>query len=131
VEDGIRNHESRIVPLRDCDEFLGGDHSILRELLHPDKADLSIRYSLAHARVGPGTKTRPHRLRNAEVYYILTGRGRMHIGADVSEVSADCAVYIPPGATQYIENIGPADLVFLCIVDPAWRAQDEEVLEGD
>ncbi len=131
MDDGTKNRESRIIHLLDCGEFLGGDHSILRELLHPDKADLSIRYSLAHARVRPGTATRPHRLRTAEVYYILTGQGRMHIGAEVSEVSADCAVYIPPGATQCIENIGPADLVFLCIVDPAWRPEDEEVLEGD
>ena len=50
---------------------------------------------------------------------------------EISEVNADCAIYIPPGATQYIENVGAGDLVFLCIVDPAWRPQDEEVLEDD
>ena len=42
--------------LKDCDEFVGGDDSILRELLHPDKADVNIRYSLAHATVRPGEK---------------------------------------------------------------------------
>jgi mannose-6-phosphate isomerase-like protein (cupin superfamily) len=114
--------------LRDCDEFIAGDGSILRELLHPAKGEIDIRYSLAHATVKPGEKTRPHRLKTTEVYYIIEGRGRMHIDDEVCEVSAGCAVYIPPGATQCIENIGPADLVFLCIVDPAWRAQDEDVL---
>ncbi|MBM4029718.1 MAG: cupin domain-containing protein [Planctomycetes bacterium] len=113
--------------LSDCGEFVAGDDSILRELLHPDKADLAIRYSLAHATVRPGEKTKPHRLRTSEVYYILAGRGRMHIDDQVSDVGADCAIYIPPGSTQCIENPGPADLAFLCIVDPAWRAQDEEV----
>jgi mannose-6-phosphate isomerase-like protein (cupin superfamily) len=128
VERESKRQKARIIHLRDCDEFIAGDNSILRELLHPDKAALRIRYSLAHATVQVGERTRPHRLRTAEVYYILTGCGRMHIDDEVSEVSANCAVYIPPGATQYIENIGSTDLIFLCIVDPAWRAQDEEVL---
>jgi mannose-6-phosphate isomerase-like protein (cupin superfamily) len=117
--------------LTDCPEFVGGDDSLLRELLHPDKSDLAMRYSLAHATVKPGERTRPHRLRTAEVYYILKGRGRMHIDKETSEVGTDCAVYIPPGSTQCIENLGTTSLVFLCIVDPAWRARDEEILEDD
>jgi mannose-6-phosphate isomerase-like protein (cupin superfamily) len=116
--------------LEDCDRFIGGDDSILRELLHPDKADVAIRYSLAHATIKPGARTKWHRLRAAEVYYILAGRGRMHIDGEVSEVSDAQAVYIPPGSTQHIENIGTVNLVFLCIVDPAWRREDEEVVEG-
>jgi len=114
--------------LSDCEEFIAGDDSILRELLHPDKADLAIRYSLAHAIVKPGQTTTPHRLKTTEVYYILEGRGRMHIDAEVNDVGPGCAIYIPPHATQYIENPGGDDLVFLCIVDPAWRAADEEIL---
>jgi mannose-6-phosphate isomerase-like protein (cupin superfamily) len=128
MENKIKKQKSKIIPLKDCDEFLGGDDSILRELLHPDKAPVDLRYSLAHATVKRGEKTKPHRLRTTEVYYILRGRGRMHIGAEVTKVSAACAVYIPPGSTQFIENIGTADLVFLCIVDPAWRAEDEEIM---
>jgi len=114
--------------LSECEEFTAGDGSLLRELLHPDKSDVAIRYSLAHAKVGSGERTKPHRLMTAEVYYILSGRGRMHIDAESHDVDAGCAVYIPPGAAQYIENTGRNDLVFLCIVDPAWRQEDEEVL---
>ncbi len=117
--------------LQDCEEFIAGDHSILRELLHPDKADLAIRYSLAHATVKPGQKTTPHRLRTAEVYYILQGHGRMHIGEEIADATPGCAIYIPPHATQYIENPGAADLVFLCVVDPAWRVEDEEILPSE
>jgi mannose-6-phosphate isomerase-like protein (cupin superfamily) len=113
--------------LSDCEEFVAGDRSILREILHPEKADLAIRYSLAHATVRPDESTLPHRLRTAEVYYILQGRGRMHIDGQVAEVTADCTIYIPPHATQHIENTGPGDLVFLCIVDPAWRREDEDI----
>jgi mannose-6-phosphate isomerase-like protein (cupin superfamily) len=115
--------------LWECEEFAAADGSILRELLHPDKADTAIRYSLAHAHVPPGETTKPHRLATAEVYYIIAGAGRMSIDAESAPVGPGCAVYIPPGATQCIQNFGEEDLVFLCIVDPAWRAQDEEVLE--
>lgn len=117
-----------IKDLDSCEQFLAGDATHLRELLHPDKADLEIRYSLAHALVPPGRTSIRHRLRTSEVYYILKGEGRMHINEQTAAVGPGQAVYIPPQAIQYIENTGPADLEFLCIVDPAWRQQDEEVL---
>ena len=114
--------------LRDCEPFTAGDRSLLRELLHPDKADVQIRYSLAHATVAPGERTQAHRLGTAEVYYILSGRARMHIDAESAGVDAGCAIYIPPGSAQFIENMGTDALVFLCVVDPAWRHEDEEVI---
>ena len=109
--------------------FTAGDSSFLKELLHPDKETLDIGYSLAQAVVRPGEKTRPHRLESSEVYYVLEGRGLMHIDAEKAEVEAGQAVYIPPLAVQFIENTGPGDLAFLCIVDPAWRAGDEVILK--
>jgi len=116
--------------LKDCQEFIAGDDSILRELLHPAKADLQIRYSLAHAVVRAGQKTKPHKLKSSEVYYITAGQGLMHIDDESSEVGLECAIYIPPNSVQYIENTGNSDLKFLCIVDPAWREDEEEVLGG-
>ncbi len=115
--------------LGDCEEFMAGDGSILRELLHPDKADLVLRYSLAHAKVPPGATTKPHRLAASEVYYIVAGTGQMTIDEESAPLGPGCAVYIPPGTVQYIRNTGAEDLVFLCIVDPAWRHQNEEVFE--
>jgi mannose-6-phosphate isomerase-like protein (cupin superfamily) len=117
-----------IKDLRHCQQFIAGDHTVLRELLHPDKEDLSLRYSLAHAIVRPGQSSRPHSLRSSEVYYILEGEGLMHIGEEAAPVRPGQAVYIPPNAVQWIENTGEGDLVFLCIVDPAWRPEDEQVL---
>jgi mannose-6-phosphate isomerase-like protein (cupin superfamily) len=116
--------------VNDCEEVIAGDDSILRELLHPEKTDLQIRYSLAHAKIPAGDTTRPHRLKNSEVYYIVAGHGLMHIDKESFEVGPECAVYIPPGAGQYIENISDSDLIFLCIVDPAWRKEDEEVFDN-
>jgi mannose-6-phosphate isomerase-like protein (cupin superfamily) len=111
--------------LKDCPEFISGDGCALRELLHAEKGGFAFRYSLAHAVVKPGQTTTRHVLKTSEVYYILEGRGRMHIDRESREVTAGDAIDIPPHAAQYISNIGASDLVFLCIVDPAWRKEDE------
>jgi mannose-6-phosphate isomerase-like protein (cupin superfamily) len=113
---------------KDCEEFMSAGEAILKELLHPDKADLKIGYSLAHAVVRPGKTTLPHRLKTSEVYYIMEGKGIMYIDEENSNVGSGMAIYIPPGAKQNIHNPGDRDLIFLCMVDPAWREEDEEVL---
>ena len=117
-----------IKDLRDCEDIIAADNSILRELLHPDKANLKLRYSLAHAIVKPGNTSLAHKLKTSEVYYILEGEGEMHINNESAKVHSGQAVYIPPNSKQYIKNIGNSDLKFLCIVDPAWRAKDEKIL---
>jgi mannose-6-phosphate isomerase-like protein (cupin superfamily) len=117
-----------IKDLLDCEEFIAGDDSLLRELLHPDKTDLAIRYSLAHAVVKPGQISKPHKLKTSEVYYILEGEGIMHINGESEEIKPGQAIYIPPNSRQCIRNTGSSKLKFLCIVDPAWRHEDEEVL---
>jgi len=118
-----------IIPLTDCPEFLAGDHCRLREMLHPDKRDLRLRYSLAHAMVPAGKTTTPHRLTTSEVYFIIQGQGQMHIDDEISKVTVSDTVYIPPHAVQYITNTGAHELTFICIVDPAWQDENEEILE--
>jgi len=114
--------------LKDCEEFIAGDNCTLREILHPDKENLALRYSMAHATVKPGDTTWRHRLKTSEVYYILEGEGEMHIDNETAPVSTGSTVYIPPMAAQCITNSGISDLKFICIVDPAWHEQDEEVI---
>jgi mannose-6-phosphate isomerase-like protein (cupin superfamily) len=38
-------------------------------------------------------------------------------------------LYVPPGGKQCLENTGNEDIEFLCLVDPAWRIEDERILE--
>lgn len=118
-----------IKDLKDCQEFMAGDDTRLRELLHPDKADLKLRYSLAQAVLPPGGVSLRHSLKTSEVYYIIQGQGLMHINEETARVSPGQAIYIPPQTVQYIENTGDVDLVFLCIVDPAWRKEDEIIIK--
>jgi mannose-6-phosphate isomerase-like protein (cupin superfamily) len=119
-----------IKDLRKCDEIIAGDNTTLRELLNPLKENIATRYSLAHAKVKPGEITYAHRLKSSEVYYVLEGEGEMYIDTEKEKVLAGQAIYIPPNSVQRIKNTGISDLVFLCIVDPAWSPEDEEVVES-
>jgi mannose-6-phosphate isomerase-like protein (cupin superfamily) len=118
-----------IIDLNGCDQFVAGDGSILRELLNPLRDAVRVSYSLAHAVVRPGQATLPHRLKSAEVYYIIEGAGEMMIENERAKISAGQAIYIPPGSVQSIRNTCGGDLIFLCIVDPAWKPADEELAE--
>ncbi|MCE2928536.1 MAG: cupin domain-containing protein [Candidatus Caenarcaniphilales bacterium] len=115
--------------LLDCPEFIAGDNTLLREILHPDKADLDLRYSFAHAIVKPGKTTFEHALKTSEIYYILEGKGMMQIDGEERLLEPGDTVYIPPMARQCITNVADIDLKFICIVDPAWRKEDEIVYE--
>ena len=51
----------------------------------------------------------------------------MIIDEEISPVKSGQAIYIPPNAKQQIKNTGENELGFICIVDPAWRIEDETV----
>ena len=106
------------------------DYSRLREILHPERDAVDIRYSLAHAVVRVGETSLRHRLASVEVYYFLAGTGVMHVADEAVAVRPGHTTVVPAGAEQWLENTGDHDLEFLCIVDPAWREVDEEVLES-
>ncbi|MBI4776791.1 MAG: cupin domain-containing protein [Deltaproteobacteria bacterium] len=121
-----------IKDIRHSDYFRALDGTTLCELLHPAKTEpeLSLRCSVAHARLRRNESSLPHRLKSsAELYYILEGEGLMIIDGESARVHAGQIVYIPPGSVQHIQNVGVQDLAFLCIVDPMWREGDEELVD--
>ena len=113
------------------DEMTALDETRVIEFLNPNHGDekLTLDYSLALAMLKPREKSLPHRFKTAsEVYYITKGRGLMHIDDEVEEVREGDAIYIPPMATQHIENTGEKKLEFLCIVYPPWKPDAEELV---
>lgn len=104
--------------------LVANDLTELRELLHPQRDGVAVGYSLAHAVIRPGERSiRHHLVGCSEVYYLMAGEGTMHIGGEERTVRAGDALFIPPGAVQFLENTGREDLVFLAIVEPAWSAE--------
>ncbi|MEX5217070.1 MAG: cupin domain-containing protein [Nitrospira sp.] len=115
--------------LNDCAEFIAGDRTRLRELLHPDKTDAKVGYSLAHGYLDPGNQSFRHRLQSSEVYFFLAGEGMFTVEDRSMKISRGDMVYVPPGACQSLLNQGTEAIEFLCLVDPAWKMEDEDILE--
>ena len=104
------------------------DDTVLCELLHPARDGVLIPHSIAYAILKPGHASLPHRLRkSSEIYFILEGKGIMHIDNESEAVHRNQAIFIPPLSWQYIQNTGTDDLKFLCVVNPSWSEDDEEV----
>jgi mannose-6-phosphate isomerase-like protein (cupin superfamily) len=115
-----------------CKYFRALDETLICELLHPEREnkDLKIDFSIAHAILRPNESSLSHRMKSSvEIYYILEGKGLMHIENECAEVGPNQAIYIPPHSEQWLENIGDYDLKFLCLVYPSWSAEDEELTQ--
>ena len=113
--------------IEDLDSFRGNEGSEIRPIFHPDNTLNGIRYSLAHSIISPGKSSKPHKMKSAEVFFILDGKGIIHVDDESETVEKNQSIYIPPLSKQYLENTGYVDLKVLCIVDPAWKQDDEVV----
>jgi len=108
--------------------FITKDGSTIRSLL--DRTNSSAaNQSLAEASVPPGGATALHRHpKTEEIYYILSGAGRMQLGDETRDVGPLDAILIPPGTRHTIANTGSEPLVFLCCCAPPY-SHDDTVLE--
>jgi len=104
--------------------FVTKDGSVIRSLLDRTNSR-AAHQSLAEATVPPGGATAPHRhLVAEEFYYILSGSGRIEVGAEARGVGPLDAIRIPPGARHAIANTGAEPLVFLCCCAPPYSHDD-------
>ncbi len=65
--------------------------------------------------VPPGNAIKAHVDNWDEVYYILTGRGEMTIGSEISDAKEGDVFHIPPNTPHSLKNAGKRDLRFLCL----------------
>lgn len=108
-------------------EFVAGDKTHLKEVLHPKNDDLDLDFSLAHAMIKVGESSLPHQLSHSETYFFLSGKGQMFIGNESCLVEKGDTVYVPPKTNQYVKNTSNEDLIFICIVSPPWSEGTEEI----
>jgi len=120
----MMNHKN----ISDIKPFITTDGSLIREIFHPERHNLPMSCSIAHATVKVGESTKPHMLKkSSEIYVILSGKGTMHINDEKQFLNPGDSVFIPAGSVQYIENSGDEDLKFICVVDPYWKEEEDEV----
>jgi len=107
----------------------GDEGTKIKQYFHPHNTLNGINYSIAQFTLEPGKKSKLHKISSSEIYYILEGSGMLKINEDTYQLEKDDSVYVPPNSKQFIENIGSINLRFLCIVEPAWEADNEILLE--
>jgi mannose-6-phosphate isomerase-like protein (cupin superfamily) len=107
----------------------GYEGTKIKQYFHPQDTLNEIKYSLAQFTLDIGKKTKLHKIKSSEIYYILEGKGELKINEKIFSLEKDDSVYVPPNSNQFIENIGSTELRFLCIVEPAWKVEDEDILE--
>ena len=110
-------------------EIDGSEGTKIKQYFHPHNTLNGVRFSLAQFTIKQGKRSLCHKLQSSEIYYILEGIGNLSINDELFSVTKDDSVYVPPMSEQFIENTGISDLKFLCIVDPAWKPEDEIILE--
>ena len=107
----------------------GDEGTRIKQYFHPHNTLNGINYSIAQFTLEPGKKSKLHKISSSEIYYILEGSGNLKIDEDSHSLEKDDSVYVPPNSKQFIENTGSINLKFLCIVEPAWKADNEIILE--
>ena len=119
----LQKKESEIV------EILGDEGTKVRQYFGPENTGGKINYSLAQFTLEPGKKSKLHKIKPSETYYILEGKGEITIDNIIFSLTKNDSIFVPPSAKQFIRNTGNEDLKFLCIVYPPWKKEDEKILE--
>jgi len=114
--------------LTNSKRIAGNEGAMIYDLLNPQNVENVIRYSLAYVILPHRKSTLSHMMKTSEVYYILEGEGVLYINNESNHVKAGDAIFVISGARQHFDNVGSGDLKFLCIVDPAWKKDDETIL---
>ena len=107
----------------------GNEGTKIKQYFHPHNTLNGINYSLAQFTLESGKKSKLHKMKSSEIYYILEGSGKLTINGESYLLQKDDSAYVPRNAEQFIENSGNKILKFLCIVEPAWKSDDEVLLE--
>jgi len=119
-----------VANIDDAESFRSTDGSTIRELAGIVSLP-SEKQSLAEATVPAGGATGEHyRPVAEELYFFVSGTGRLTIDGEGRDVRAgDCAL-IAPGAVHKLVNRGDEPLRLLCCCAPPWTA-DDTVLTGN
>jgi mannose-6-phosphate isomerase-like protein (cupin superfamily) len=102
--------------------FTTADGSTIRSILDLTNAPVE-KQSLAEATLAAGQSTQRHyHRRSEEIYFILSGEGRMELDGEIRRVGEGDAILIPPGAWHTISAEKP--LRFLCCCAPPYSHDD-------
>ena len=115
----------------DCQPFITKDGSEIREIMSPGNSRLE-RQSLAEATLPAGSATTEHYHDGIEeIYYFLSGKGRMRVDGNTLDVGPGDAVALLPGIPHKTWNTGQDPLVFLCVCVPRYTHEKTILTEHE
>ncbi|MBN2713711.1 MAG: cupin domain-containing protein [Planctomycetes bacterium] len=118
-----------IINRDNCEPFTTKDTSEIREIMAYRNSSCK-KTSLAEATLYPGKCTEAHYHPECEeIYYILSGTGRICVDGEERDLAPGDAVLLSPGAVHQTWNTGADKLVFLCICDPPYEHEDTVMVE--
>jgi mannose-6-phosphate isomerase-like protein (cupin superfamily) len=66
--------------------------------------------------VAPGRATPPNAHATfVQMYFVVAGRARVHIGGETTEIAAPAVAYVPLNTRHHVENIGDSDLRYIYV----------------
>ena len=92
----------------------------LKVLLSPSLQDVAQGLAMGMVMLPPGQTSPPHsHEREQEVWYVVSGKGRIRIGREEAELRPDTIVVSPPGVKHQLTNDGPEELKAIWLFTPA------------
>jgi mannose-6-phosphate isomerase-like protein (cupin superfamily) len=80
--------------------------------------------------VAPGHATPPNAHATfVQMYFVVAGRARIHIGGETTEIAAPAVAYVPLNTQHHVENIGNSDLQYIYVSIWPGKIPPEDGLE--
>ncbi len=111
------------VTRREEAETLSRGDGLASTLLH-SRADSDL--TVTWVEVEPGAEQVVHAHDPEQVYVVLDGEGRMHVGGEERPVAAGDLVHIPPQTDHGVVNTGDEVLTYLSAATPAFSREAVE-----
>ena len=69
--------------------------------------------------IGRGSSSNPHlHDESEEVFYVISGTGRIKVGEEEEEIAPGSCIYIPPKTLHQLLNTGQAELKVFAVTSP-------------
>ena len=73
----------------------GNEGTKIKQYFHPHNTLNGINYSIAQFTLEPGKKSKLHKIKSSEIYYILEGDANLKIDEDTHHLGKDDSAYVP------------------------------------
>jgi len=104
--------------------FLARDGALIFELFRDTGISLK-NMSMAVGYLAPGQKAIPHWHRfSEEIYYVISGEGKVRIGGIIENIKSGDAIYVPLGAIHALENTDSETMKIMAICSPPYEEGD-------